>query len=197
MTGPARAGGAISSPRSVHILIVCYAGRMRWHPILWHLFLLFLAAPAMAAGPVKVVDGDTLQIGTVTYRFYGIDAPEKDQICRKNGVDWLCGQEAAAYLRRLIGNRQVRCREKDRDRYGRIVAICWAARIELNREMVRAGLAWAYTDYARDYEDAEREAQIGGRGFWAGEAQPAWEWRRQRRRHIGPQTGQNPGLTAP
>lgn len=166
---------------------------MRWIPIL----LILLAAPVAAAAPAKVVDGDTLKIGRQTYRFYGIDAPEKEQKCKKSGSIWRCGQEATAYLKRLVGSRPVHCQEKDRDRYGRIVAICWAGRTELNREMVRAGMAWAYTEYSRDYQATELEARRHARGFWAGEAQPAWEWRRERRK-AGHQTlRRNPGLTAP
>ena len=156
----------------------------------WLILLILLCAPgSLAAQSAKVVDGDTVRIGNLTYRLYGIDAPEKSQICRKNGIDWLCGQEAGAYLRRLVGQRKVECRERDSDRYGRIVAVCWAGGMDLNREIVRAGLAWAYTVYGRDYEDAELEAQIGHRGIWAAEALPPWEWRRQRRRG----TARNPG----
>ena len=147
------------------------------------LFILLLFAGPVAAQQAGVVDGDTVRVDGTLYRLHGVDAPEKNQVCRRNGTDWLCGQEAAAYLRKLVADRPVRCRERDRDRYGRIVAVCWAGGLELNREIVRAGLAWAYTAYARDYEDAELEAQIGRRGIWAAEeAQPAWKWRAQKRR---------------
>lgn len=46
--------------------------------------------------------------------------------------------------------------------------------------MVRAGLAWAYLAYSRDYEAAEWEAQLLGNGVWAASvrAEPAWDWRR-------------------
>lgn len=154
------------------------------------LLVLLLGAPGPAAAQAaRVIDGDTVRIGTITYRLHGVDAPEKAQICRKNGIDWLCGQEAGAYLRRLVGNHSLACRERDRDRYGRVVAVCWAGATELNREIVRAGLAWAYSAYSGDYEDAELEARIGGRGIWASDALPPWEWRRQRRRG----TARNPG----
>ena len=154
------------------------------------LLILLLCLPgSLAAQTASVIDGDTVRIGGVTYRLHGIDAPEKSQICQKNGVDWLCGQEAGAYLRQLIGKHRVECQQRDRDRYGRVVAVCWVGTTDLNREIVRAGLAWAYTAHARDYEDAELEAQIGRRGVWAAEALPPWEWRRQRRRG----TARNPG----
>lgn len=146
--------------------------------------ILLLGGPAMAADPeIRVLDGDTIKIGKVNYRLHGIDAPEKAQRCQRDNLDWLCGQEAAAYLRRLIGSQPVTCTEKDRDRYGRVVAVCHAGGEDLNRAMVRAGLAWAYLAYSRDYEGAEWEAQLLGNGVWAASvrAEPAWDWRRQKR----------------
>lgn len=143
--------------------------------------LALLAGPVFAqSGDVRVLDGDTLKIAGTNYRLHGIDAPEKAQRCQKDGLDWLCGQEAAAHLRRLIGSRPVRCVEQDRDRYGRVVAVCSAGDTELNRAMVRAGLAWAYLAYSRDYEAAEWEAQLLGHGIWAPsvQAEPPWDWRR-------------------
>lgn len=169
---------------------------MTWYAIRQGAFLLLLillAGPASAqtgaqAGAVTVLDGDTLKIAGVNYRLHGIDAPEKAQHCQRDGIEWLCGQEAAGYLRRLIRGRAVTCTEKDRDRYGRVVAVCHAGETDLNRAMVRAGLAWAYLAYSRDYEAAEWEAQILRNGVWAPsvQAEPAWDWRRERRAKPAP-----------
>jgi len=136
--------------------------------------------PAKAADPA-VLDGDTIRVGALTYRLHGIDAPEKAQTCLRDGVEWLCGQESAAYLRSLVRGQQVACEQKDRDRYGRIVAVCRAGDLELNREMVRAGLAWAYRKYSLDYVSDEDSAREDGRGVWASEATEPWLWRRGRR----------------
>lgn len=154
---------------------------MTWYAIRLVAFVLLLAVPALAAEPeIRVLDGDTIKIGKMNYRLHGIDAPEKSQHCQRDNVDWLCGQEAAAHLRTLIAGRPVTCTEKDRDRYGRVVAVCSAGGQDLNRAMVRAGLAWAYLAYSRDYEAAEWEAQLLGNGVWAASvrAEPAWDWRR-------------------
>lgn len=139
--------------------------------------LLLIGAPAFA-GELSVLDGDTIRIGAVTYRLHGIDAPEKAQGCPREGVTWLCGAEAAKYLRTLVEGREIACEAKERDRYGRTVAVCRAGGLDLNREMVRAGLAWAYVQYSSDYADSEAEARISGRGIWTSEAVPAWEWRK-------------------
>lgn len=64
-------------------------------------------SPAYAAdlsGIPKIVDGDTLVIGTTKIRLDKIDAPETDQIClNANGGHWTCGIEARDQLAVHIG----------------------------------------------------------------------------------------------
>lgn len=65
--------------------------------------------PSRAANPT-VKDGGTLQLGGVTYRLDGIDAPALDQLCIDEHADsWTCGVEARDQLTKLIGGREVRC----------------------------------------------------------------------------------------
>ena len=79
---------------------------------IWWFFVLAVilsAAPGYAAGAI-VRDGDTIQLGSVTYRLDGIDAPELDQICIDDHADpWTCGVDAREQLTRLIGGRSVHC----------------------------------------------------------------------------------------
>jgi endonuclease YncB( thermonuclease family) len=130
------------------------------------------------AGRVDVTDGDSFAIGATRIRLFGIDAPEGRQPCTRHGVAWRCGNEAAAKLRGLVGNANVTCRERDRDDYGRIVAVCSAGGVDLGAEMVRSGFALAYRQYSDDYVGEERAARAARRGVWAGEITPPWEWRR-------------------
>jgi len=65
--------------------------------------LALLASPAVA-GSVRVVDGDTLRVDGVTYRLWGIDAPEAGDLCADG---WPAGQTAIEHLRALIRNHQV------------------------------------------------------------------------------------------
>ncbi len=126
-------------------------------------------AAADAGGAVRVVDGDTLRIGERRIRLHGIDAPERAQSCADaGGRRWRCGEEARAALERLLGGARPACAERDRDRYGRSVAVCSVGGRDLNRAMVAAGWAVAYTRYSRDYAGEEAAARRARRGVWQG-----------------------------
>jgi hypothetical protein len=77
------------------------------------------------------------------------------------------------------------CEEKDRDRYGRIVAICRASGEDLGAIMVREGMAWVFTRYSYDYVDQEAKAKTERLGVHGHGCQPAWEWRAQQRARAG------------
>ncbi len=145
------------------------------------LALLPTLALADLAGPAKVVDGDTIGVAGQRIRLHGIDAPEGRQTCRRAAVTWLCGIEAARALRQFIDSRRVTCRERDVDRYGRIVAVCHAGGQDLNGRLVAEGMALAYRRYSTDYVDEEEAAQAAGNGLWAGQFVAPWEWRRGKR----------------
>jgi endonuclease YncB( thermonuclease family) len=82
---------------------------------------------------------------------------------------------ATTRLQALTAGRSIVCQEKDRDRYGRIVAICRASGEDLSAILVREGMAWAFTRYSVDYVDQQEEARIANRGVHAHDCVPAWE----------------------
>jgi endonuclease YncB( thermonuclease family) len=134
-------------------------------------------------GPASVIDGDTIIIHGSHIRLAAIDAPESDQLCRDaEGVSYACGTVASAYLKYLIGDQEVRCVQKDTDRYGRVVARCSVGKHDLGEAMVRQGYAIDYRRYdrARRYEDAEVDARRAKRGIWQGAFTEPEEWRRRR-----------------
>jgi endonuclease YncB( thermonuclease family) len=137
---------------------------------------------AFPAGAQSVSDGDTLKQGGITYRLWGIDAPEAKQVCPDG---WPAGSLATTRLQALTAGRSIVCQEKDRDRYGRIVAICRASGEDLGAIMVREGFAWAFTRYSVDYVDQQEEARTANRGVHAHDCDPAWEWRAQQRTRSG------------
>jgi hypothetical protein len=52
----------------------------------------------------------------------------------------------------------------DRDRYGRIVAICRVSGEDLGAILVREGFAWAFTRFSVDCVDQQEEARTANRG---------------------------------
>ena len=128
-----------------------------------------------------MIDGDTLDLGGVRIRLHGIDAPETKQSCRAGGKQWSCGREAARALASRIGGRSVACQERDRDHYGRVVAVCGLSGADLNGWMVAQGWAFAYRRYSHAYVAEESGARAAKRGVWRGEVVPPWDWRRGKR----------------
>ncbi len=133
-------------------------------------------ARAELSGPVEVLDGDTLEISGQRIRLFGIDAPDSRQTCERRSRAWACGARATETLARLVGGRDVTCYERDRDAFGRVQAVCYAAGRELNAAMVRAGMALAYRDRPTDYGTVEIQAQRAGRGLWSGAFTMPWDW---------------------
>lgn len=139
------------------------------------------AAHADVAGRASVIDGDTIEVHGQRIRLFGIDAPESAQLCLAENKRWRCGQQAALALDDKIAGRPVTCAEKDRDRYGRIVAVCRAGELDLNAWLVAEGWALAYRQYSTDYVDEEEAARAGRKGIWRGTFVPPWDWRRGQR----------------
>ena len=128
---------------------------------------------------VIVLDGDTLRMGNKSIRLYGIDAPEKAQSCyRIDKQSWPCGREARTTLWQLTKGREVTCKVKDTDRYGRDVAICYVGKIDLNQAMVKQGMALAYRQYSKRYVRDESHAKRNKIGIWQGKFTEPWQWRR-------------------
>ena len=97
---------------------------------------LTLLALAAYAEPVHIVYGDTIKVDGVTYRLWGIDAPELRQ-SRPGGFP--AGAVAARQLSNMMRGHTITCERKDADRYGRTVALCRAEGADLGAAIVRAG----------------------------------------------------------
>ena len=106
---------------------------------------------------VKVSDGDTLNVQKVEngkfvgeivkIRMFGIDAPEKTQ---DYGID------SKQALEKLVNGKTLEIEEKNRDRYGRTVAVVYVNGKNVNEEMVKNGNAWWYQEY--DKKDTKMQA---------------------------------------
>ncbi len=137
------------------------------------------AAGAEISGRASIIDGDTIEIHGDRIRLHGIDAPESRQVCRAESANYRCGQQAAFALADKVEGAVVTCRHTDTDRYGRIVAVCYARGDDIGLWMVSEGWALAYRRYSMDYVDEETAAMLARRGLWRGEFELPWEWRRK------------------
>ena len=155
--------------------------------------------PSYVQGEAKVIDGDTLIINNIRIRLFGIDAPEKNQICKSNYYRaYNCGHASTEFLKSLTTkkvniygnpippmNKRVTCYWKDLDIYGRPIAICSTSgdvegsQIILNSLMVFFGHAVAYKKYSKKYVELENSAKKREIGIWQGEFDMPWDWRRK------------------
>lgn len=124
-----------------------------------------------------VSDGDTLNMTGIAIRLHGIDAPELNQNCTRSGQPWACGRDASTKLSQLVGGREIRCQQRDVDKYGRIVATCTVGTADLSAAMVEAGLAVALPQFTDQYVAAETRARQSDVGIWASDFQRPAEYR--------------------
>ena len=135
-------------------------------------------------GIASVIDADTIEIQKTRIRLYGIDAPESRQLCyNAHQKPYHCGQQAALALADFIGKKTVQCHSKSRDRYQRVIAICYLGTIDLNNWLVQQGYALAYRQYSKDYVNSENMARKKVLGIWKGTFDYPWEWRKKSRNH--------------
>lgn len=133
--------------------------------------------PAGIDGYARVIDGDTIAVNGTRVRLFGIDSPEINQRCGGEA----CGLLAKAALERMTRNAVVTCVERDRDRYGRVVAQCATLGGDLGARLVALGLATAYRRYSLIYADHEDAARAEKLGIWAARFTPPEQYRRDRR----------------
>jgi endonuclease YncB( thermonuclease family) len=115
---------------------------------------------------VGVTDGETIRVmrnGVVErVRLWGIDCPEAKQPF---------GTRAKQFTSDLAFGKGVTVRVRDVDRYKRLVAdVILPDGRNLNHELVRAGMAWWYEQYARRdnvLPALEQEARAAKRGVWS------------------------------
>ena len=158
-------------------------GYVRVFVVLIGLLLYAATAWAWSAKVVGITDGDTVTVlrpgnVQVKIRLYGIDTPERKQAF---------GTKAKNHLGDLIHGKQVEIIEMDTDRYGRTVALIEHNGLDVNGEMVKAGLAWVYTKYCESvicykWKTWEVMARMSGDGLWADKHPiPPWEWRKKKK----------------
>ena len=140
-----------------------------------------VASDTFTGKVVGISDGDTISImregRAVKVRLHGIDCPEKKQPF---------GNQAKQFTSEWAFRKEVKVQVQTTDGYGRIVGeVILPDGLNLNQELVDAGLAWWYRKYApnnRTLKALEAGAREAKRGLWADKNPiPPWEWRRGKR----------------
>ena len=161
-------GASLRLPLALALLAGLIVSKVEWNALIGERPL------AVVEGRPNIPDGDSLVIGRHRVRLRGIDAPEREQTCTRNGQTWACGLAAQRHLQRMIGKRGVVCKVVKRDRFDRLLAHCRAGSNDLNRAMVRDGMAVSFDGH---YRLEEAEARRGKSGLWAGRFQRPGLWR--------------------
>ena len=139
------------------------------------------------SGIATVTDGDTLRINEKKIRLLGIDAPEKQQQCRKAwlSISFLtfnkqydCGEISTNKLKKKINNKSIKCKWTEKDRYKRLIAECYEGKTNINAWMVQNGYAVAYRKYSTKFIGQENIARKEKLGIWAGSFEMPWEYRK-------------------
>jgi endonuclease YncB( thermonuclease family) len=143
---------------------------MRWFILI---VAVFAASQSFAESPVAR-DGGTIDVGDITYRLDGIDAPAIDQICIDDHADsWACGVDARDQLAQLIGGREVRCQDLGADTTYKKwrVGVCTVEgeAASLNQLLVGRGFALNFApSSASRFGDDEAGAKDKRLGLWKG-----------------------------
>ena len=90
-----------------------------------------------------------------------------------------CGLVAKEKLKKIISKNEIKCKGEKYDRYKRLIAICFKKGKDLNKWLVRNGLAINYTKYSKKYLRDENQAKREKVGLWSGEFDEPWEWRKK------------------
>ena len=143
----------------------------------YFIFIIVLSSPSYAKDIIKVIDGDTIHIGKLKYRFSGIDTSEMKQVCKKEDKTILCGVLARDALIQKINNQPVECKMETIDRYKRIVAECFVNNESLSQYLVRNGYAFAYRRYSTKFVEDEEYAKTNQLGLWSMQFEYPWDYR--------------------
>ncbi|MFV9874985.1 MAG: thermonuclease family protein [Rickettsiales endosymbiont of Dermacentor nuttalli] len=138
---------------------------------------------------IKVIDGDIIKVNDITIRLYGIDAPERNQLCynKTTNEPYKCGLIAKNKLRKLIQGKKIYCHKKNLDKYNRTIAICYVNGIDIAQQLIRKGLALAYRKFSDLYIEDELYAQQNNSYIWNNEFIPPWDYRYHLKKQLAEQ----------
>ncbi len=127
---------------------------------------------------VGIKDGDTFKVlynnSEITIRLNHIDCPEKNQPYGKN-AKWKASDLCFGKMVKIVSNGK-------KDRYKRLIAEVYCNNININKELVKNGLAWHFKKHSSDNDYAKLEIQAKKLkvGLWQ-QSNPIapWNWRKK------------------
>ena len=118
---------------------------------------------------IKIIDGDSLEIGNKRIRLQGIDAPEYTQYCFDAKKEkYSCGIKSKEFLANMVAGHKLHCKKQAIDRYSREISVCYADDMNVNKAMVEAGWAIAYRTSDQDLLTAQQAAKRQQSGIYQG-----------------------------
>ena len=156
-------------------------------PRLFLLFLLLCSSACRHTGSkepdtvscrvVKIADGEKFTMlmdnsTTIKVRLTSIDCPERYQPY---------SNVARQFLSDAIFGKEVMVEVDSEDQYGRVLGWVFLDDKNINKELLKAGLAWHFRRYSRDKELQALEDQARAKkiGLWKDKNPiPPWDWRR-------------------
>lgn len=130
---------------------------------------------------VGIFDGDTYNLltsdnQTVKVRMEGIDAPEREMPFHS---------VSRQYLSKLIFKKEIKLKRTGEDQFGRTLGFTYVNdSVDVNLEMLKAGMVWHYKRYNSDkkYAEAEKTARALKLGLWKdGNPVAPWNYRKEKR----------------
>jgi len=140
--------------------------------------IFFLIFNQVKLQDLRVLDGDTIHLNGEKIRFTGIDTPELEQSCIKEGVIDPCGVTAKELLIEKIGDNKVKCISEGKDQYKRTLAECFVNGESLSSYLVRNGYAFAYRKYSKKFIKDEDYARTKKIGMWTMKFDYPWDYRK-------------------
>ncbi|MEP3279573.1 MAG: thermonuclease family protein [Stappiaceae bacterium] len=119
------------------------------------LCLIYLEIPGQSqpiAGSVKIIDGDTIKIGSEKIRLMGFDTPEMDARCTR---EKRLALKARDRLTVLIGRGELTINRHGEDRWGRTLAYVRSQGQDVGTVLIKEKLA-------RPYEGGKRQGWCSG-----------------------------------
>src|SRR5262245_48538880 len=101
---------------------------------------LITVANAGQSAPVRVIDGDTIRLGSERVRIMNIDAPETENRARCNAERRLAA-EATRTLTEIITGKALAIERHGKDRFGRTLAYIRVGGADVGEMLIRARVA--------------------------------------------------------